>query len=356
MKNLLFIILLVSFLFQSCAGTKDNIPAGIYYGELPCADCPGINYELELNNDKTYTERMLYLEHDTVAREESGNFSIDNDTLLILKNKSTNNGMNKFVITGDSLRMLNKSGKAITSDFSNKYILTTTKPEKFVMMAEQKDNSIGFKATGNEPFWSLEIDFNNNMHFKALAQEELNLKFPVPDPVKPQDVDAISYRAQTESGTLHVTIFRKDCQDTMSGKKSDHFVRVSASTGENGEMMDFEGCGTYLGDYRLNDIWALETINSENIEASKAPNLEFNLKEKRVSGFGGCNRISGPIKISDENIEIGNLVATKMACPNMETEDRFLKAITGKSFKFEIGDNQLRLFSEETELVFRKVD
>ncbi|WP_049792057.1 copper resistance protein NlpE N-terminal domain-containing protein [Christiangramia forsetii] len=356
MKHLLFITLVGSFLLQSCAGTKNNIPTGTYYGELPCADCPGINYELELNNDKTYTERMLYLERDTAAREESGNFRITNDTLLILKDKSTNSGMNKFVITEDSLRMLDKSGNAITSGFSDKYILTTTKSEKFSMMAEQKDNSIGFKATGNEPFWSLEIDFNNKMHFKTLADEEMELISPVPDPVKPQDVDAVSYRAKTESGTLHVTIFRKDCQDTMSGEKSDHFVRVSASTGENGEMMDFEGCGTYLGDYRLNDIWALETINSEKFESSKVPNLDFNLKEQRVSGFGGCNRITGPITINEENIEIGNLVATKMACPNMEMENQFLKAITGKSFNFEIGNNQLILSSEETELVFKKVD
>jgi len=356
MKNLIFIALITSFLLQACVGIKTNIPNGTYYGELPCADCPGINYELQLNDDKTYTEKVLYLDQDTVAREQTGSFSVNNDTLLVLEEKSENAGMNKFVITQDSLRMLDESGNVITSGFSDKYILTTTKPERSSMMAEQKNNFIGFRATGNEPFWSLEIDFNKMIHFKALAQKEYDLKFPVPDPVYPPDVDAVSYRAQTEAGTLHVTIFRKDCQDTMSGEQFDHSVKVSVGTGDDSNLTDFEGCGTYLGDYRLNDIWALETINQEKPGISKVPNIEFNLKEQRVSGFGGCNRITGPITINEENIEIGNLVATKMACPNMEMENQFLKAMTGKSFKFELGNNQLILSSEETELLFRKVD
>src|SRR5699024_4503628 len=47
--------------------------SGTYKGTLPCADCPGIEVELTLNSDLTYTSTMEYLERDT-THEEEGTF------------------------------------------------------------------------------------------------------------------------------------------------------------------------------------------------------------------------------------------------------------------------------------------
>ena len=49
---------------QSQAGGLGELPAS-FTGELPCADCPGIRYDLNLFPDKSFYLRMTYLERPT---------------------------------------------------------------------------------------------------------------------------------------------------------------------------------------------------------------------------------------------------------------------------------------------------
>jgi heat shock protein HslJ len=46
-----------------------------------------------------------------------------------------------------------------------------------------------------------------------------------------------------------------------------------------------------------------------------------------VAGNGGCNQFSGPYTIDDGAIEIGPLVATKMACPALDQESAYFAAL-----------------------------
>ncbi len=75
-----------------------------------------------------------------------------------------------------------------------------------------------FKATGNEPSWSLVIDFDNQMHFKSLNHPK-ELVTPVPKPNIAQDAPVARYRAVTEKGELIVSIMPDTCVDNMSGEQ-----------------------------------------------------------------------------------------------------------------------------------------
>lgn len=71
---------------------------------------------------------------------------------------------------------------------------------------------------------------------------------------------------------------------------------------------------------RLHDIWALQTMNGEDVpkDLSKMPVLEIFVETKKIAGNDGCNNFSGPIKTLTENeLKFGMLMGTKMACPNM---------------------------------------
>lgn len=46
----------------SAASPREETKESIYFGVIPCADCPGINYTLILKQDGTYTESMIYQE------------------------------------------------------------------------------------------------------------------------------------------------------------------------------------------------------------------------------------------------------------------------------------------------------
>src|SRR5690554_5154980 len=51
--------------------------AGVYKGLTPCADCPGIEDEIRLNEDLTYERLMVYLESDDSRFSDHGRFEWD---------------------------------------------------------------------------------------------------------------------------------------------------------------------------------------------------------------------------------------------------------------------------------------
>lgn len=354
MKHSIY-ILIVSLFAISCNQPKTEMPNGTYYGTLPCADCPGINYTITFENDSIYSEKQVYQDRNVDPLEHKGNFSVAENGTITLTDKTDKTGMKQFKLKNDTLQVLDVSGKPITGDLSDMYLLTNKKPENFSMKAKKPNTSYGFKATGNEPFWNLEIDFaNKRMKFRALEGD--SIVTPLPKLVKPQDIDAVSYRAQTESGALNVMIIRDECADSMSGKKSGYKVRVSVQMGD-ADMKDYTGCGDYKGDYRLHDLWVLESMNGEQMDSkTKAPNLEFNLVENKMYGFGGCNRINGSVETTHNSIKIGNAISTMMACPNLDMEKKFLDAISEKELKFSFSEGKLTLKSSDDTLVFKKID
>ena len=218
---------------------------------------------------------------------------------------------------------------------------------------------IDFIATGNEPFWSVEIDFEKMMTLNTM-EEPNKMSTPVPDPVRPQDVNAISYRANTEKGNLYVTIFKEKCTDSMSGLESPYKVRVSMKPGDSDEYQDFMGCGRYIGNYRLNDIWALTEMDGEAVSARDFPNgvptLDLQLKGGKVFGHAGCNRMNGKFTMGNQSLSFGPLASTKMACPAMQFENKFMAALSGNTLDYELDGLKLHLQGREHRLTFKKVD
>lgn len=224
---------------------------------------------------------------------------------------------------------------------------------------KKTQEGIDFIATGNEPFWSVEIDFEKMMQFSTMEEPE-KMTTPVPDAVRPQDVNAISYRANTEKGNLYITIFKEKCTDSMSGLESPYKVRATVKSGDSDIYVDYEGCGRYLGDYRINDIWALTEMDGETISAGDfprgVPSLDLQLKEGKVFGNAGCNRMNGRITMGKGTLSFGPLASTKMACPAMSFESKFLEALSGNTLNYELDGLQLHLQGKDHRLTFKKVD
>ncbi len=112
-------------------------------------------------------------------------------------------------------------------------------------------------------------------------------------------------------------------------------------------------------DYRLNDLWVLESINESPADEKNymkgMPRLEINIKEMRFSGSGGCNSISGKFESKGDKIKFGPVMSTRMMCPgNYESE--FLTALNN-SESFKIENNRLYFIQDnKTILVFKKTD
>ena len=227
------------------------------------------------------------------------------------------------------------------------------------MLMKLWQQGIDFYARGNEPFWALDIDFDNTMRLETL--DGLTLETPPVEGVRAQDADVTRYAADSESGSLVVTLIAGECTDNMSGEKFTHRVQVEAKKKTARDFQTFEGCGRYVPDYRLNDIWVLTHMDGEAIDASTLPKglptLELHIVDSRVVGHGGCNNIMGSFTIEWKTIQFDHIAGTMMACPDMTVETEFLKAISGKRLSYGL-ENLVLVLSEKdgTELKFKKGD
>lgn len=101
---------------------------------------------------------------------------------------------------------------------------------------------IDFIATGNEPFWSFELDEESAMHFQTPDGLEMIAPAVVPEVT---ESGARLYSAETETGSMRIQIENKLCINSMSGDSSAYTVSVIIKQNE-GQEKKFSGCGTSL--------------------------------------------------------------------------------------------------------------
>jgi len=80
--------------------------------------------------------------------------------------------------------------------------------------------------------------------------------------------------------------------------------------------------------------------------------IAFDGPEKRFSGFAGCNRFFGKYETTNDTIWFGMVAATKMACPDLETEQQFIAAIGEKKLQISLNYNSLIMKGENITLEF----
>jgi putative lipoprotein len=93
--------------------------------------------------------------------------------------------------------------------------------------------------------------------------------------------------------------------------------------------------------------WRLVRLGGRVVNLSSSerrPHITFDKNDHRVSGSGGCNRLTGEYHKNGGQIRFGQMAVTKMAClDGMETEGQFLKVLEqARSYRI-VGD-QLELF------------
>jgi len=150
MRNINLLILISLFIFFSCQSEKNTetvnedfpetieVPInptpgdnsmnaldweGTYVGTLPCADCEGIETELTINYDGTYSYKTTYLGKETEAEEVTGTFQCDeNGSVITLAGLDGAPG--KYKVGENRIWHLDMEGKQIEGDLADRYILT----------------------------------------------------------------------------------------------------------------------------------------------------------------------------------------------------------------------------------------
>ncbi len=263
----------------------------------------------------------------------------------------------QFIITLTALSFLciNCKPKSAEKEVSGVDSLSTAKD---TAVSIKKIGGIFFKATGTEPFWGIEIA-EDSLRFTS-PDEKKNFAVAYKAPVKAMDASVISYQSGSESISLKVTIQQGKCSDGMSDKEHSYKVSVSLKRAGDKDFTALEGCGNYIVDYRLHDIWALEELEGKKVSREdfdkELPNIEINSAEASFIGFAGCNRMGGKLFSEKDLLRFTDIFTTEMMCPNYDKEKQLVKALQSTT-RFEIKNNRLYLFNPDgTKAIFRKVD
>lgn len=86
----------------------------------------------------------------------------------------------------------------------------------------------------------------------------------------------------------------------------------------------------------LTGTWQLVSIEGEDMKtlfpmSERQATLEFNVMEHRIGGNAGCNGYGASYTMEGNKINVGPIMATKMACGNLSGENKFTQLLSGTS-------------------------
>lgn len=354
MKKIVY-FLVFSTLLIACNEKNDAIEQS-YYGLLPCADCPGIEYEIKFNKDNTFNESMLYLDRDAKPWAEIGTYTLENDSIIVV-DRVDNEGFTHFLLKEDNqLVILDKERKEVEGALADFYILSTEKVENTELMSEPI-SEYSFQANGNEPFWNIRFGEDDKMYLRGmLGEHTVNYSFPTPE-AKEINEHAKSYYVKNNDLEMELLVSPEPCDDTMADYSYTHKVALHLKLADWNEFQDLEGCGEFAGIYQLNNIWKLESINGEKVsENNRKAHLQFNINEGTFYGNGGCNNLNGKVELKDTSLTFSKVATTMMACENLEEESKFITKLDEQTYDILLSKNDLTLKNDENELVFKRLE
>ncbi len=145
----------------------------------------------------------------------------------------------------DSTKELTDHTRVESNDTITGSMGAENKPEEpdSNFIKRKKDSGIDFFATGTEPFWSVDLDFEKQFSFKTMDGFTLNT--PSTTELKKSNPKLKRYRAAVDSGEIIITILEKECTNAMSGATSPYEVTVRVKSSADKDFKDYKGCGRY---------------------------------------------------------------------------------------------------------------
>ena len=219
---------------------------------------------------------------------------------------------------------------------------------------QKQKKGIDLFAVGNDPVtWSLEVDFDKMISFRSLDGSKLDV-LPAFDK-KEVSPEKETYLLQTDLGPVIIQVFTEPCMNLGTPESFTKKVEVTIKN------KHYSGCGKYLFDHQLNDIWVLESIGNINQSAADfakgLPRLEFNLQTNKMTGSDGCNSIGSNIEIKGDRIKFSPFISTKMACTNNKAEKIFTEMLGNKLVDYYLENGKLILYlGDDSKLIFKRKD
>jgi heat shock protein HslJ len=308
------------------ASPLGTLPA-TFAGVLPCADCAGMRYQIDLLPKSAFVQRLTYLrsgmETSTYAL---GSWSISADGHTLVLDGGRANAGYWAIEDARTLRKLDTKGQPIVSTLP--YELRRTSG-----------------VAPLEPRLQMQGMFSSRADAPRFRECRSQLEWTV---ARTDDYPALehAYDAKRAASGAEVLVMldarierraRSGGEATQPTLVVERFVRLLPS----------DSCGSSAVQSEMaNTRWVPVKINGRSITGlEREPWFVLDARAKHVTGSGGCNRFTGSYESGVGTLTFGPLAGTRMACPGMDTETAFLKALESTR-RFRLAGRHLDLLDE----------
>ena len=100
--------------------------------------------------------------------------------------------------------------------------------------------------------------------------------------------------------------------------------------------------------------WVLTEMKGVPVQLSggrRDAYINFDVVEKKFTGNGGCNQISGSYTLDKKDIHFGEVMSTKMSCEDIQFENTFLSVLNSIDHYEQRGDDLI--FKKKKEVLLR---
>jgi copper homeostasis protein (lipoprotein) len=318
------------------SGPLSGLPAS-YEGELPCADCPGIFYHLDLFTDHVYFLRTTYLGRGAEAIFDTlGSWELAGDGKKIALFGEDENPMLFKIVDRDTLRKLDSEGHEIASRQNHDLErMSEAKPIEIRLTLRGLYSYMADAALFEECLSGRRFQVAQEADNVALERAYLGVRKQPGEPLLVSLQGRIAERPAMEGTDSVLTVVPERFLGVWPGE-------TCGARGTVSELLD-----TY---------WKLTRLGSEPVvpvAGQREPHLVLRSEDQRVSGFGGCNNFTGAYAIEGESIAFGHVGTTAMVCPETDDLEMKLMAALGDASTWRMTAHHLELYDRNGEMLAR---
>jgi copper homeostasis protein (lipoprotein) len=316
--------------------TLGDLPAS-FEGELPCADCPGIFYHLDLFEDRVFFLRTTYDGRGVGAVVDTiGSWVMAGDDGRLALFGGTEAPVFFRIVDGGTLRKLDVEGRDIESSLN--YDLKRMKePDPIEPLLKMRgmyrymaDAGLFTECLSGRRF-AVAMEADNI----SLERAYLRARQQPGDELMVSLQGRIAERPAMEGDAIVLTVV------------PEHFIGVWPG----------ETCGARMVTVELeNTYWKLTRLGDEPVflgEQQREPHLVLHSGDGKVAGFGGCNRLTGSYSIDGSTIAFFDIASTMMACADGADTEREFSAALANARSWRLLGEHLDLFDGTGDLVAR---
>jgi copper homeostasis protein (lipoprotein) len=311
---------------DTAPASLESLPAR-YSGVLPCADCSGIRFDIDLRPANVYFLRMTYLGTSPErVYDDIGAWSLASDLHTIALRGARQSPMLFSITSSNALRKLDAEGQVIESELNYS---VTRQPTYEPLVVEVPLR--GMYATTNEGAVMEECTTGLKLQLQGPQSETIAQEF-----------------TKVRGGTARPALLA--IEGKVQSTSSDDAASIGTLTPSgSGKFWPGESCGARGVTHELEGSrWVLVRIGEQQImteEGKAEPYIVLQSTTKQIVGHAGCNRFTGGYTIQSDALKLSEITTTRMACPDLETENSFLNGLEAVA-RWQLMDNQLVLLDK----------